>query len=156
MLPSQRDAFDIPRDVCYLNAASWSPLPRAVQAAGHEGVDRKARPWAVAPGLARAQHERTRAAAGFADAFPAVVFLDEAGFSGSATPSNLSRANFSRAAPASGKPRAAPPLDTAPTNASNVGWLGAGRANFANTGFMYLSKFSGDQRNCSHFCAGRW
>ena len=63
MLPSQRDAFDIPRDVCYLNAASWSPLPRAVQAAGHEGVDRKARPWAVDPGLARAQHERTRAAA---------------------------------------------------------------------------------------------
>ena len=63
MLPSQRDAFDIPRDVCYLNAASWSPLPRKVQEAGHEGVDRKARPWAVDPGLARAQHERTRAAA---------------------------------------------------------------------------------------------
>ncbi len=63
MLMSQRDAFDIPREVCYLNAASWSPLPRAVQAAGHEGVDRKARPWEVDPGLARAQHERTRAAA---------------------------------------------------------------------------------------------
>ena len=31
MLPSQRDAFDIPREVCYLNAASWSPLPRKVQ-----------------------------------------------------------------------------------------------------------------------------
>jgi len=63
MLPSQRDAFDIPREVCYLNAASWSPLPRKVQEAGHQGVDRKAKPWEVDPGLARAQHERTRAAA---------------------------------------------------------------------------------------------
>ena len=63
MLPSQRDAFDIPREVCYLNAASWSPLPRKVQEAGHEGVDRKAKPWEMDPGLARAQHERTRKAA---------------------------------------------------------------------------------------------
>lgn len=63
MLPCQRDAFDIPRDVCYLNAASWSPLPKAVQAAGHEGVDRKLRPWEVDPALAGQQHERTRAAA---------------------------------------------------------------------------------------------
>ncbi len=34
MLPSQRDLFDVPRDVCYLNAASWSPLPLATQEAG--------------------------------------------------------------------------------------------------------------------------
>jgi hypothetical protein len=34
-----------------------------VQEAGHEGVDRKAKPWEVDPGLARAQHERTRKAA---------------------------------------------------------------------------------------------
>ena len=27
MLPSQRALFDIPREVAYLNAASWSPLP---------------------------------------------------------------------------------------------------------------------------------
>ena len=27
MLSSQRALFDIPRDVCYLNAASYSPLP---------------------------------------------------------------------------------------------------------------------------------
>ena len=31
MLASQRDLFDIPRDVCYLDAAGWSPLPLAVQ-----------------------------------------------------------------------------------------------------------------------------
>ena len=38
MLPSQRDLFDIPRDVCFLNAAAWSPLPLAVQEAGRIGV----------------------------------------------------------------------------------------------------------------------
>jgi hypothetical protein len=47
MLASQRDAFDIPRDVAYRNAASWSPLPRAAQAAGHAGVGRKAQPWTL-------------------------------------------------------------------------------------------------------------
>jgi hypothetical protein len=34
-------AFDVPREVAYLDAASWSPLPKAVQAAGHAGVARK-------------------------------------------------------------------------------------------------------------------
>ena len=41
MLPCQRDLFDIPRDVCFLNAAAWSPLPLAVQEAGRIGVARK-------------------------------------------------------------------------------------------------------------------
>jgi selenocysteine lyase/cysteine desulfurase len=63
MLPSQRALFDIPRNVAYLNAASWSPLPRAVQAAGREGVARKGQPWTLDPGLAARQHERARAAA---------------------------------------------------------------------------------------------
>jgi hypothetical protein len=45
MLPSQRALFDLPRDVCYLNAAGWSPLPLAVQEAGRAGVARKGRPW---------------------------------------------------------------------------------------------------------------
>jgi len=34
MLASQRHLFDMPREVCYLNAASWSPLPLATQEAG--------------------------------------------------------------------------------------------------------------------------
>ncbi len=63
MLPSQRDQFDVPRDCCYLNAASWSPLPHAVQQAGHAGVDRKARPWLIDPGFAAEQHARARRAA---------------------------------------------------------------------------------------------
>ena len=41
MLPSQRDQFEMPREVCYLNAASWSPLPLKVQEAGHAGVGLK-------------------------------------------------------------------------------------------------------------------
>ena len=47
MLPSQRALFDIPRDVCFLNAASWSPLPIATQEAGRAGVARKGRPWLI-------------------------------------------------------------------------------------------------------------
>ncbi len=63
MLPCQRALFDIPREVAWLNAAAWSPLPLAVQAAGHAGVARKGRPWEVDPGLGAAQHERARQAA---------------------------------------------------------------------------------------------
>jgi selenocysteine lyase/cysteine desulfurase len=63
MLPSQRHRFEMPREVCYLNAASWSPLPHAVMAAGRAGVARKGQPWTVPPELAAAQHDRARAAA---------------------------------------------------------------------------------------------
>ena len=63
MLPSQRDLFDIPREVCYLNAASWGPLPRAVVAAGHQGVMRKAQPWTQQSAAPQTQYERARAAA---------------------------------------------------------------------------------------------
>ena len=63
MLPSQRALFDIPHDVCYLNAASVGPLPLAVKAAGEKGVARKAQPWAIEPGNAQKQFERARAAA---------------------------------------------------------------------------------------------
>jgi selenocysteine lyase/cysteine desulfurase len=63
MLSSQRALFDIPREVCFLNAASWSPLPLATIAAGLKGVSRKGRPWEVDQTFAQAQHERARAAA---------------------------------------------------------------------------------------------
>lgn len=63
MLACQRHLFDIPREVAYLNAAAWSPLPLAVQEAGRAGVARKGRPWELDPGLAAVQHERCRAAA---------------------------------------------------------------------------------------------
>ena len=76
MLPSQRAEFDIPREVCYLNAASWSPLPLKTRAAGRAGVDRKVRPWTLDPNLGAQQHERARrAAAALINADPGDVAL---------------------------------------------------------------------------------
>jgi selenocysteine lyase/cysteine desulfurase len=63
MLASQRDLFDVPRDICYLNAASYSPLPLRTQEAGRAAVARKGRPWTLDATFANAQHERARAAA---------------------------------------------------------------------------------------------
>src|SRR4029453_9797379 len=53
----------IPREICYLNAASWSPLPIATQEAGRVGVARKGRPWLIDPALPGKQYERARRAA---------------------------------------------------------------------------------------------
>jgi selenocysteine lyase/cysteine desulfurase len=63
VLPSQRALFDIPRDVCFLNAASWSPLPLAVQEAGRAAVSRKGQPWKLPPDFQSQQYERARRAA---------------------------------------------------------------------------------------------
>lgn len=46
-LPSQRDLFDIPRDVAYLNCAYMGPLSRAARDAGERAVGRKASPWTI-------------------------------------------------------------------------------------------------------------
>jgi selenocysteine lyase/cysteine desulfurase len=63
MLVSQRHQFDMPRDVAYLNAASWSPLPLATQEAARAAVGRKGQPWKLGADFADTQHERARAAA---------------------------------------------------------------------------------------------
>src|SRR5882672_8342653 len=63
MLPSQRALFEIPRQICYLNAASYSPLPLKTLEAGRAAVGRKGTPWALDAGFANAQHERARTAA---------------------------------------------------------------------------------------------
>jgi selenocysteine lyase/cysteine desulfurase len=63
MLASQRDLFEMPRDICYLNAASYSPLPLRVLQAGRAAVGRKGQPWTLDAAFAYAQHERARAAA---------------------------------------------------------------------------------------------
>jgi selenocysteine lyase/cysteine desulfurase len=63
MLASQRDLFEMPRTICYLNSASYSPLPLRTQEAGRAAVGRKGRPWTLDAGFANRQHERTRAAA---------------------------------------------------------------------------------------------
>ena len=63
MLSSQRALFDIPSDVCFLNAASYSPLPLASLDAGRRAVARKGRPWLIDHEFASKQYERTRNAA---------------------------------------------------------------------------------------------
>jgi selenocysteine lyase/cysteine desulfurase len=63
MLASQRALFEIPRDICYLNSASWTPLPRRTLEAGRAAVGRKGTPWTLDADFANAQHERARAAA---------------------------------------------------------------------------------------------
>ena len=63
MLASQRALFDIPPHICYLNAASYSPLPLRTLDAGRAAVGRKGKPWTLAAGFAGEQHERARLAA---------------------------------------------------------------------------------------------
>jgi selenocysteine lyase/cysteine desulfurase len=76
MLPCQRALFDIPREVCFLNAASWSPLPLAVQEAGRAAVGRKGQPWKLESNFQSQQYERARkAAAALIGADPADVAL---------------------------------------------------------------------------------
>lgn len=45
MLQCQRDLFDIPSEVTYLNCAYMSPLMKTVLKAGGQGLARKAHPW---------------------------------------------------------------------------------------------------------------
>lgn len=48
-IPCQRQLFDIPPDVAWLNCAYMSPLMRPAVAAGDAGIRRKAHPWTVSP-----------------------------------------------------------------------------------------------------------
>jgi selenocysteine lyase/cysteine desulfurase len=63
MLASQRHLFEMPRDICYLSSASYSPLPLKTLEAGRAAVGRKGAPWTLDAGFANRQHERARAAA---------------------------------------------------------------------------------------------
>jgi selenocysteine lyase/cysteine desulfurase len=76
MLASQRDLFEMPRHICYLNAASYSPLPLRTQQAGRAAVGRKGTPWTLDAAFANDQHERARlAAARLINADPADIAL---------------------------------------------------------------------------------
>lgn len=61
LIPNQRHLFDLPRDVAYLNCAYMSPLLKAAQAAGEEGLRRKVRPWQITPADFFTESEETRA-----------------------------------------------------------------------------------------------
>jgi len=76
MLPSQRALFEMPRGICFLNAASYSPMPLRTQEAGRAAVGRKGTPWTLDAAFADSQHERARAAAArLINAEPADVAL---------------------------------------------------------------------------------
>jgi selenocysteine lyase/cysteine desulfurase len=76
MRASQRHLFEMPRDICYLNSASYSPLPLPTLEAGRAAVGRKGAPWTLDAGFAKAQHERARtAAAALIHADPADIAL---------------------------------------------------------------------------------
>jgi len=76
MLASQRALFEMPRHICYLNSASYSPLPLKAQEAGRAAVGRKGTPWTLDAGFANRQHERARAAAArLINAAPADIAL---------------------------------------------------------------------------------
>src|SRR5258708_35276768 len=92
MLSSQRALFDIPRDVCYLNAASYSPLPLQTLEAGRNAVARKGRPWLIDNEFAAQQYDRTRkAAAALINAAPEdVALISSVGYGVSAAPQLIS------------------------------------------------------------------
>jgi selenocysteine lyase/cysteine desulfurase len=90
MLPSQRDLFDMPGHVCFLNAASYSPLPLRTQEAGRLAVGRKGTPWTLDAAFANSQFERARAgAARLINADPADIALISSVSYGVATAAKL-------------------------------------------------------------------
>lgn len=76
MLECKRHLFDMPDDVCFFNAAAWSPLPLSTVEVGRQAAATKSRPWEMTAGFDQAQFERARtAAAGLINAPPDDVAL---------------------------------------------------------------------------------
>ncbi len=63
LLACQRQQFEMPDHVSYLDAAAWAPLPRRVRLAGEAGILSKSQPWLHARDDAARWAERARAAA---------------------------------------------------------------------------------------------
>ena len=63
MLACQRDLFDLPRDVAYLDAAYMSPIPRVAAEAGARGSAVKSAPWRMTIGSYYDDVEEARALA---------------------------------------------------------------------------------------------
>jgi selenocysteine lyase/cysteine desulfurase len=60
MISCQRDLFDLPQDVAYLNCAYMSPLLKLAVAQGAAGIARKARPWTISADDFFTDSERAR------------------------------------------------------------------------------------------------
>ncbi|MCP4624266.1 MAG: aminotransferase class V-fold PLP-dependent enzyme [bacterium] len=50
MIPCQRELFDLPENITYLNCAYTSPLLKAAQEAGRAAIQAKANPWTITAG----------------------------------------------------------------------------------------------------------
>jgi len=61
ILENQRELFEIPQEVVYLNCAYMSPQLRPVREIGERAVARKSRPWEITPGDFFKDVEKTRA-----------------------------------------------------------------------------------------------
>ena len=58
---SQRDVFEIPEDIVYLNCAYMSPQLRSTREIGERTVSRKSRPWEITPDKFFEDSEEVRA-----------------------------------------------------------------------------------------------
>jgi len=76
MIPCQRQLFDIPDDVAYLNCAYMSPLMKSALEAGTAGLARKSQPWQITPDQFFSGAEEFRAVASqFLDCSPDCVAI---------------------------------------------------------------------------------
>jgi selenocysteine lyase/cysteine desulfurase len=64
ILENQRELFEIPEDVTYLNCAYMSPQLRSMREIGERAVARKSRPWEITPDDFFEDAEKTRALIG--------------------------------------------------------------------------------------------
>ncbi|GEQ98329.1 hypothetical protein JCM17844_19660 [Iodidimonas gelatinilytica] len=63
MIAPQRDRFDLPRELCYLNAAYMTPAPKAFAATNDRTAALRQQPWQVTPQDFFTQSEEVRALA---------------------------------------------------------------------------------------------
>ena len=91
MSSNHRAEFDIPRDICYLNAAYMTPQPRRVLEAAVDGARYRAQPWRITPPDFFAEVEILRAAfAGLVACEPDnVAIVPSAGYGVSCAARNL-------------------------------------------------------------------
>lgn len=87
-----RAEFEIPRDICYLNAAYMTPQPTVVVEAATNGATRRSRPWQVTPPDFFTEVEALRAAfAGQVGCSPDnIAIVPSAGYGVSTAANNLS------------------------------------------------------------------
>ena len=91
MSRNYRAEFDIPRDICYLNAAYMTPQPRRVLEAAVAGARYRAQPWGITPPdfFAEVETLRTAFAALIACEPDNVAIVPSAGYGVSCAARNL-------------------------------------------------------------------